>query len=194
MKQKNVSNKAYWLKLWELFRQFLEFGLFTFGGGMSIVAQIQKTYVEEKHLLKNEDILDLTSVGRSLPGTMIGNVAVMFGYHMAGAAGSIACLLSMILPPLVILGIITYFYTVFQQNPYIMSAMAGVRAAVVPIIICAITRMMKGAFRYAPCYLVAALTFTLYFFFEVNCAYLVLIGIVAGIVICEICERKEAAK
>lgn len=58
-----------------MFRQFLEFGLFTFGGGMSIVAQIQKTYVEEKHLLKNEDILDLTSVGRSLPGTMIGNVA-----------------------------------------------------------------------------------------------------------------------
>ena len=194
MEKKDRKNKAHWLCLWGLFRKFLEFGLFTFGGGLSIVAQIQKTYVEEKHLLKSEDILDLTSVGRSLPGTMIGNVAVMFGYQMAGVAGSIVCLLGMILPPLVILAVITYFYTVLQQNPYIMSAMTGVRAAVVPIIIYAVARMMKGAFRYAPCYLMPVITFALYFFFEVNCAYIVLIGIAAGLAICEVYERKETGR
>lgn len=31
-----------------LFLQFLQFGLFTFGGGMSIIAQMQKVYVENK--------------------------------------------------------------------------------------------------------------------------------------------------
>lgn len=188
------SRKEHTATLWELFRQFLEYGLFTFGGGMSIVAQIQKTYVEEKKLLKSEDILDLTSVGRSLPGTMVGNVAVMFGYHMAGAAGSVVCLLGMTLPPFVILSVITYFYAVFQQNSYIISAMFGVRAAVVPIIICAVMRMMKGAFRCAPCYVVAALTFVLYYFFNVNSSILVLIGIGSGILLCEIYERKVAAK
>ena len=60
----------------ELFVQFMKFGLFTFGGGWSIVAQMQKLYVEEKHTITAEELLDLTSVGRSVPGTMIGNVAV----------------------------------------------------------------------------------------------------------------------
>lgn len=193
MSQKR-NKKEHIVPLRELFRQFLEYGLFTFGGGMSIVAQIQKTYVEEKNLLKSEDILDLTTVGRSLPGTMVGNVAVMFGYHMAGVARSVVCLLGMTLPPLVTLSAITYFYSVFQQNSYIISAMSGVRAAVVPIIICAIIRMVKGAFRYTPCYAVAALTFILYSFFNVSCVLLVFIGIAAGILICEISERKEAAK
>ena len=68
----------------ELFVQFMKFGLFTFGGGWSIVAQMQKLYVEEKHTITAEELLDLTSVGRSVPGTMIGNVAVLYGYRVAG--------------------------------------------------------------------------------------------------------------
>ena len=46
---------------------------------------------------------------------------MMFGYYMAGVAGSVACLLGMILPLLAILAIIAYFYTAFRQNPYILS-------------------------------------------------------------------------
>ena len=52
----------------------MKFGLFTFGGGWSIIAQMQKLYVEQEHTITSEELLDLTSVGRSLPGTMIGNV------------------------------------------------------------------------------------------------------------------------
>lgn len=51
----------------ELFLQFMKFGLFTFGGGWSIIAQMQKLYVEQEHTITSEELLDLTSVGRSLP-------------------------------------------------------------------------------------------------------------------------------
>ena len=70
-----------------LFFQFMKFGLFTFGGGWSIVAQMQKLYVEQEKVITSEELLDLTSVGRSLPGTMIGNVAMLYGYRVAGIAG-----------------------------------------------------------------------------------------------------------
>ena len=62
-----------------LFLQFMKFGLFTFGGGWSIIAQMQKLYVEQEKTITSEELLDLTSVGRSLPGTMIGNVAMLYG-------------------------------------------------------------------------------------------------------------------
>ena len=69
-----------------IFLTFLKFGCFTFGGGWSIVAQIQKEYVEKQRWITDEELLDFTSVGRSTPGLMIGNASVLFGYHAAGGA------------------------------------------------------------------------------------------------------------
>jgi chromate transporter len=172
----------------------MKFGCFTFGGGWSIVAQMQKLYVEEKKLLTNEDLIDLTSVGRSIPGTMIGNIAMLFGHRMAGYAGGVACVIGMILPPFIILTIITYFYTIVQNNIWIMAAMTGIRAAVVPIIASAMINMVKGAYKFPPCYLVTVVTAALYLIFGLNCIWLVVIGIISGLLISEYYERKGGAK
>ena len=174
-----------------LFLQFLKFGCFTFGGGWSIVAQMQKLYVEEQHVLSSEELLDLTSVGRSLPGIMISNVSMLYGYRTAGLLGGIACVGGLVLPPILILSLITCFYTAFQSNLWVMAAMAGVRTAVVPIIISAIIGMVRGAFRFPPCIAIAVLTFSLYLFSNVNCVWLVVIGAVCGILLSEYYERKE---
>ena len=139
-------------------------------------------------------MLDLTSVGRSLPGTMIGNVAVLFGYQQAGILGGLVCLLGMILPPYIILSIITRFYSAFREQTIVMAAMSGIRASVAPIILSALLRMVSGAYRYKPCIIATATTFILYFFFEVNCVYLVLFGICFGMIISEIYERRGREK
>ena len=177
-----------------LFLEFLKLGCFTFGGGWSIVAQMQRIYVEEKKSITEEELLDLTSVARSLPGTMIGNVAMLFGYRSLGIPGGIACVLGIILPPLLMLSVIALFYTAFRDNTWIAAAMSGVRAAVVPIILSAAVGMVKGAFKYSPCILVMLLTLGLYLFLHMNCVYLVLIGAVSGILITEIYERRGGNK
>ena len=178
----------------ELFVQFMKFGLFTFGGGWSIVAQMQKLYVEERHTITAEELLDLTSVGRSVPGTMIGNVAVLYGYRVAGIWGSLACVFGMILPPMGVLVVITHFYTLFQENLWVAAAMKGIRAAVVPIMISAVVGMVGSAFKYPPCFAVMLLVIALYLLFNVNCVYLVILGAVCGMVIAEIYERKGEKK
>ncbi|MFR2151290.1 MAG: chromate transporter, partial [Christensenellales bacterium] len=165
--------------------QFMKFGLFTFGGGWSIIAQMQKLYVEQEHTITSEELLDLTSVGRSLPGTMIGNVAMLYGYRVAGIAGGMACLFGMILPPMAVLAVITQFYTAFQSNLWVAAAMRGIRAAVVPIMISAVIGMVGSAFRFPPCYAVMLLVIALYLFLNVNCVYLVVIGAVCGLLIAE---------
>ena len=102
-----------------LFFQFMKFGLFTFGGGWSIVAQMQKLYVEQEKVITSEELLDLTSVGRSLPGTMIGNVAYLFGHRQAGVLGGIAATVGMVTPPMIILPVLTYCYAMFKDNIWI---------------------------------------------------------------------------
>ncbi len=168
---------------------FMQFGLFTFGGGWSIIAQMQKLYVDERHDLTGEEIIDLASVARSLPGTMIGNVAMMFGYRMAGPLGGFACVIAMITPPMAVLSVITFFYTLFQTNPWVLAAMTGIRAAIVPIIASALVGMLKNAFKVPPAYLVTVLSFVLYYFYNVSCVWLVVIGGISGLIISEFYEK-----
>ncbi len=173
-----------------LFWEFFKFGCFTFGGGMSIVSQMQNVFVNKKKLLTEEELLDITSVARSLPGAMVANSAMMFGYRTGGVAGGIICTFAMTLMPLVILGTVTFFYTEFRDSEWIISAMNGIRAAVVPIIISAAVGMVRGAFKYLPCIGVCVLSFALFVIFDLSCIYLVIIGALFGLVICEANERR----
>ena len=197
-----------------LFLQFLRFGCFTFGGGWSIVAQMQAVYVEREGTLTSDDLLDLSSIGRSIPGAMISNIAMFYGFRMAGFWGGVACVFGLVLPPTVVLTLITWSYTAVQEDPWAVAAMRGVRTAVVPIIVGALFSMLRpsgehspspsggrspqganasphrGAFPYPPCLAVAIVSFALYFFWGVNCVWLVLIGLVCGLAICEFYERR----
>lgn len=177
-----------------LFRDFFKFGCFTFGGGWSIIAQMQELYVEKRHTLTDEELLDMTSVGRSLPGTMIGNIAILYGSRIAGYAGGITALFSMVLAPFLILSVIAGFYEIFQSNSIVANAMLGVRASVVPIIACAALRMVKGAYRFPPCFLVTIACIILYVFFGISCVWLVILGAVSGFLISALYERRGGEK
>ena len=163
-----------------LFWQFFKFGCYTFGGGWSIVAQMQKEYGQKRGWLTEEDLLDITSVGRSLPGLMIGNVSYLFGYHVAGFPGAIACVTGMCIPPLLILTAVTWFYTQVRDNPYVSRAMVGVRATVVPIITSAALGLRKAALTDRFGYVILLLGFVLYLFFGMNCITIVLLGGLLG--------------
>ncbi|MBQ3402739.1 MAG: chromate transporter [Synergistaceae bacterium] len=175
----------------KLYMQFLKFGAFTFGGGWSIVAQMKELYVDREKSLTDEELLDITSIGRSLPGTMIGNIAMFYGHRVAGFLGGVACMFGMITVPMIVLIAITTFYTAFQSNIWVASAMRGVRTAVAPVILSALMGMIKSAFKFPPCYAVALGMFGLYFFLRVSPVGLVIIGAVLGVAVCEYYERRS---
>ncbi len=178
----------------KLFWQFFKFGCFTFGGGWSIVAQMQQVYAREKKLMGEEEILDLAAVGKSVPGTMIGNVAMLFGYRMGGYWGGLACVLGMILPPFAVLAVVTVFYGAIRGNPWVAAAMTGIRAAVAPIIFSAVVGMFRGAFVDPPCFVIAGVSLVLYLGFDVSGVWLVLLGAACGLILCEYYERRGKGK
>ncbi|MGN0982774.1 MAG: chromate transporter [Candidatus Limivicinus sp.] len=175
-----------------LLLDFMRFGCFTFGGGWSIIAQMQQLYVQKKKVITAAELLDLTSVARSLPGTMIANVAMLYGYRMAGIPGGLICVFGMIVPPLVILILISFCYSAFRTNYWVMAVMEGMQAAVVPIIASAAIGLVKGSVKYPPCILVMLLCLGLYLFFDVSTICLVLIGVASGLLIGGYYEKKEA--
>ena len=176
--------------LYKLFLDFLRFGCFTFGGGWSIVGQMQSQYVDREHTITDEELLDLTSVSRSIPGVMVANVAMLYGYRAAGVPGGLTAVLGLSLPPFLILSTLTFCYTAVKENPWVVAAMGGIRAAVVPIMFSAMLGLIRGAFHYRPCVLVTALGLVLYLFFHVSCIWLVVLGGLCGLLLSELQERK----
>ena len=173
----------------DIFLTFLKFGCFTFGGGWSIVAQIQKEYVEKKKWITDEELLDFTSVARSVPGLMIGNASVLFGYQTAGIPGALAALLGITLPPFVIMILVTMVYSLIKDYPYVARAMIGVRAAVVPIIISALMKLFRAGMKDAFCYGIAAMALLLSLFTPINNVFIVLAGALLGILYTEVKHR-----
>lgn len=177
-------------KLPGLFLEFARFGCFTFGGGWSIIAQMQQTYGDKRKEITSQELLDLTSVARSLPGAMIANVAMLYGYRVAGLLGGFTAVFGMILPPLAVLIGISFCYSAFRANPWVSAAMEGMQAAVVPIIFSAAVNLAKGSFSYPPCVLVLLISAGLYLFTDVNPIILVLMGVAVGLVIGSLYERR----
>ena len=174
-----------------MFLEFAKFGCFTFGGGWSIIAQMQQLYVEKRKEITSQELLDLTSVAKSLPGTMISNVAMLYGYRVGGLWGGLAAVFGMILPPLAVIVAISYFYAAFRTNPWVSAAMEGMQAAVVPIIFSAAINLVKGSMPYPPCVLLLLISVAVYLFTDLNPILLVILGVVLGLVIGSYYERRK---
>lgn len=139
----------------------LKIGLFTFGGGWSIVAQMQKEFVEKRGWLTAEELLDIVAMGRSFPGIMVVNTSVMLGYSIGGPGYALLCAFGMVFPAFLVMSVVTACYTALRENLWVARAMVGVRAAVVPIILSSCIGMRKGAIKDRMGVVIAAAAFLL---------------------------------
>ena len=170
-------------RAFNLYIYFFRIGWFTFGGGWSIVAQMQTDFVEKKKTIEPQELLDIVSVGRSLPGTMIGNVAYLFGYHQSGIFGGVMAVLGIITPPLIMLSILTLFYQTFRDNVWVAKALKGVRAVVAPVILSAVIKLQKTGttLSRALFYTLCAAGCILSLAFQISSVLVVLAGVGAGL-------------
>lgn len=121
-------------KLWTLFHSMFVLSACTFGGGFVIVSLMKKKFVEELNWLDEDEMLDVTAITQSAPGPLPVNASVIIGYRMAGVVGSLTAVLGTILPPMIIISIISLFYEQFRTNPYVATALQVMRAGVAAVI------------------------------------------------------------
>lgn len=134
-------------KLWILFKSMFILSACTFGGGFVIVSLMKKRYVEELKWLEEEEMLDVTAITQSAPGPLPVNASVIIGYRMAGVAGSLTAVLGTILPPMIIISIISLFYEQFRTNPYIAAALQVMRAGVAAVIFDVVINLAGNVFK-----------------------------------------------
>ncbi len=125
----------------KLFWATFSLSAFTFGGGYIIVPLMRKKFVEEYGWIEENEILDLTAIAQSSPGAIAVNASIIIGYRLAGIPGALLSMLGTILPPFLILSIISLFYQAFRDSSIVSALMKGMQAGVAAVICDAVISM-----------------------------------------------------
>ena len=121
-------------KCWQLFSSMLMISAFTFGGGFVIVSLMKKKFVDALGYLTEEEMLDMTALAQSAPGPIAVNAAILVGRRVAGWPGMLSAVMGTLIPPVVIIGLISLMYGWFADNEWVRAAMAGMSCGVAAVI------------------------------------------------------------
>ena len=132
---------------WTLFISTFTLSAFTFGGGYVIVPLMRKKFVETLGWIDEEEMLDLIAIAQSAPGPIAVNSSIIIGYRLAGIPGALVTTFGTVLPPMVILSVISQFYTAFRDNVVVSLVLKGMGIGVAAVIVDVVCTMAKGVVK-----------------------------------------------
>lgn len=170
--------------LLKLFLSTLYLSAFTFGGGYVIVSLMKKKFVDECGWIKEEEMLDLIAIAQSAPGPMAVNGAIVVGYKLAGLTGALVSILGTILPPFIIISIVSVCYEAFRDNYFVSQMLEGMQAGVGAVITCVTYEMGVGIVhgKNRLSITIMLVSFVLSAFLQINVVYLILAGGFIGLI------------
>lgn len=163
--------------LLKIFISTLNLSAFTFGGGYVIVTLMKKKFVDEYHWIKEDEMLDLIAIAQSAPGAIAVNGAIVVGYKLAGLAGALTAIIATIIPPFLIISIISVCYNAFRSNFIVSEMLEGMQAGVGAVIAAVVFEMAAGIIhgKNPASLIIMGAAFAATSFFGVNVLYVVLI-------------------
>lgn len=120
--------------LWRLFASTLYLSAFTFGGGYVIVSLLKKKFVDEYHWIEEEEMLDLVAIAQSSPGAIAVNGAIVVGYKLARLPGTLVAILGTIIPPFMIISVISVCYNLLKDQFLVSEMLKGMQSGVGAVI------------------------------------------------------------
>lgn len=149
--------------LFQLFLSTFYLSAFTFGGGYVIVTLMKKKFVDQFHWIDQQEMLDLVAIAQSAPGAIAVNGAIVVGYKLAGLIGVITSVTATVLPPFLILSLISFCYSAFRSNLLISWMLKGMQSGVAAVIMVVVWEMSYSYLKekqWLPLLLMAAAFFS----------------------------------
>ncbi len=167
--------------LWKLYLEFFKIGLFTFGGGYAMISMIQREIVEKKQWISTDELTDYVAVANCTPGIIAVNTATFVGNKRGGVIGGVVATLGVVSPSFFIIGIISHFLMEFAENPYLEHVLAGVRVAVIALVLQTLITMYRNAVKDKLGIILCLAAFVAVAFLGLSSIWMVLAGAFVGI-------------
>ena len=179
--------------LWKLFISTLYLSAFTFGGGYVIVTLMKKKFVDDYHWITEKEMLNFVAIAQSAPGAIAVNGAIVVGFNLAGIVGALVAVVGTIIPPLIIISVVSIFYDAFRNNLWISTMLEGMQAGVGAVVTAVSYEMAVGVIKECDAILIALMVvaFILNAILGVNIIIIILASVLIGLLQSYLKIRKE---
>ncbi len=178
-------------ELLEMFLIFAKIGLFTFGGGYTMLPILEKEVVEGRHWISEEDLIDYYAIGQCVPGVISVNCAIFIGNSRKGIPGAVFSTIGVVFPSFVIITVIAAFLSNFQDLVIVQNAFGAIRVTVGVLITNAIVKLWKTSVKDKLCIIFVLAAFLISIIFDPSPILIVIASAALGLVIPVIRGRKN---
>jgi chromate transporter len=120
-------------------------GFRSFGGPTAQIALLHRVLVAERGWLSEREFLDALGFCMLLPGPEAMQLATYAGWKLHGTRGGLAAGLWFVVPGALVVLALAVVYTVFGHLPWTVAAFAGIKAAVLVLVVEAMIRIGRRA-------------------------------------------------
>lgn len=171
----------------KLFLTFVKLGLFSFGGGATMLTLIKDEVVDKNNWISEDELMEMTAISESTPGPIAINLATYLGYKKRGWLGSVMATLGVVVPTFLIMFVISMFLSRFMEIKAVQYAFMGIKCGVVFLILRTAIKLiqgLKGDKIAIGIFVVVAIAMTVITLLSVDFSaiYFILLGALTGII------------
>ncbi|MCD6426642.1 MAG: chromate transporter [Caldisericaceae bacterium] len=170
------------IRLLKLAGIFFYIGLFTLGGGYAMVPLMKQEIVEKRKLLDADTFYEIFAISQVTPGPIAVNMATFIGYKESGILGSVFTTTGVVLPSLIIIILISLYFTDAVKNIFVHRFFMGVLTGVVAEIAYLTLDVWKRSNVDTFYVIVFVLSLIEIFVIKLNPIYVILIGGALGVI------------
>lgn len=122
---------------------FIKIGAFTFGSGWSIIAQMEREFVDERGWMTDADLTNLIAIAEMTPGSLGVNAATFAGTKTTGMPGGVFAVLGVLSPTLTLTLLAAAFFQKFRTS----KVMSYIMKIVKPVCIGMVLGVLVGLCR-----------------------------------------------
>jgi chromate transporter len=159
--------------LTEIFLTFATIGLTGFGGGMAIVALVERVCVKEKRWIGPEEFLHGLAFGQIL-GPFSLNVCTFTGHHLRGIRGGVTAAVGFIAPSFLLVSLLSWLYFTYHRLPQLQAALRGTNPVIIGLIVVVAIDMGRKQIGGRSSLLMALIAFAATVVFHLNAAWVLL--------------------
>ena len=177
----------------ELFLTFFLIGMFTIGGGYSMLPLIQNQVVNVHGWIDETTFTDIVAISQMTPGPIGINSATYIGYEVllnSGASefmsvlGSFTATFAVVLPSFIIVLLLCKVYETWKNHPIFKGVLTGLRPAVIGLIgTAAVTLATPENFIDWKSFVICAVAFIALYFKKVGPFAIIGIGAIVGLLV-----------
>lgn len=146
------------MSLLKLFLIFVKIGAILLGGGYVILPIMTSEFVDKRHLVTHDDMIDYFALSQSLPGIIAANISMFIGYKLRGKWGALAAMVGVTFVPFLSIVLLASILGALINNSYVQGILWGVGVAVIALIMLTVREMWQKSNKTPYFYVMYALS------------------------------------